>query len=55
MRFSGWKGLKAKETMVSVNVNLEIFVPVSAFHIVMELGLIMTAKRSRQESLKKQK
>ena len=50
MRFSGWKGLKAKAMMVSVNVNRLTLVPVSAFHIVMELGLSITAIRSRQES-----
>lgn len=50
MRFSCWKGLKAKERMVSVKVNRLTFVPVSAFHIVMTPGLSMTASRSLQES-----
>lgn len=50
MRFSGWKGLKAKDMMVSVKVNRLILVPVSAFHIVMTLGLSMTASKSLQES-----
>ena len=36
--------------MVSVKVNLLTFVPVLAFHMVMELGVSMTARRSRHES-----
>ena len=36
--------------MVSVKVNLLTFVPVSAFQIVMELGLSSTASKSRHES-----
>lgn len=50
MRLSGWNGLKAKATMVSVNVNLLTLIPVSAFQIVMELGLSITARRSRHAS-----
>ena len=50
MRFSGWKGLNVKDKMVSVKVNLLTFVPVSAFHIVMTLGLSMAASKSLQES-----
>ena len=36
--------------MVSVKVNLLTLTPVSAFQIVMELGLIITARRSRHPS-----
>lgn len=50
MRFSGWNGLKARAMMVSVKVNLLTLTPVSAFQIVMELGLIITARRSRHPS-----
>lgn len=39
--------------MVSVKVNLLTFVPVLAFHIVMELGVSITAMRSRHESYTK--
>ena len=49
-RFSGWKGLKTKERMVSVKVNRLTFVPVLAFHMVMTPGLSMTAIKSLQES-----
>lgn len=50
MRLSGWNGLKVKAMMVSVKVNRLTLIPVSAFQIVMELGLSITARRSRHAS-----
>ena len=50
IRFSGWNGLKVKAMMVSVKVNRLTLIPVSAFQIVMELGLSITARRSRHAS-----
>ena len=49
-KFSGRNGLKEKAVMASEKVNLLTLVPVSAFQIVMVLGEIRTANRSRQES-----
>ena len=50
MRFSGWNGLKVNAMIVSVKVNRLTLIPVSAFQIVMELGLSITARRSRHAS-----
>ena len=50
MRFSALNGSNAKAMTTSVKANRLTAVPVSEFQTVMELGLSITARRSRHES-----